>query len=69
MNLYINVYDMNLIKIRIRTKAGIQVVLEKLQKASTHLYSKIFNFSIEFCNDSGFHSSFSNLVTMIGQFW
>lgn len=31
MNLYINVYDMNLIKIRIRTKAGIQVVLEKLQ--------------------------------------
>lgn len=61
---------MNLIKISIRRKAGVQVELEKLHKASTHLYSKIFNFSIEeFCNNSGFHSSYSNLVTLIGQFW
>lgn len=43
--------------------------IQKLDKASTKLYSKIFDFSVEdFCNNSGFHTSCSNSVDFIGHF-
>lgn len=59
----------NLVKLRIRRKPSIQTVLEKLDKASTELNSKIFDFSVEdVCNNSGFHATYSNPVNLIGHF-
>lgn len=43
--------------------------IQKLDKASTKLYSKIFDFSVEdFCNNSRFHASYSNPVDFVGHF-
>lgn len=57
-------YELQLIKVEI--KLNIQVVLEKLDKATTKLYSKIFYFSVEgFYNT---YTSYANLVNLIGHF-
>lgn len=43
--------------------------IRKLDKASTKLYSKIFDFTVEdFCNNSRFHASYSNPVGFVGHF-